>query len=76
MLHEAGILSQSLVSLSLLSLLFLCVCAIAAGFLNATVGGGGLVMLPAQLAAAGPQVSIPTIFGTNKLLPLYFSFTK
>lgn len=52
------------------ALLFLAVSSVLAGFMNATVGGGGLVMLPAQIAAA-PGAPIPVILGTNKFAALF-----
>jgi uncharacterized protein len=48
-----------------LTLVLLCVFAFAAGFVDAIVGGGGLVQLPALLILL-PSHAIPTIFGTNK----------
>ena len=39
--------------------------AALAGFLDAIVGGGGLVLVPALLSLY-PQVPPPTLFGTNK----------
>ncbi|GIE88312.1 sulfite exporter TauE/SafE family protein [Actinoplanes regularis] len=44
----------------------LLVAAAAAGWVDAVVGGGGLLLLPALLVAA-PQLSLPTVLGTNKL---------
>ena len=43
--------------------------AFAAGAVNSTVGGGGLIQLPA-LMAAYPQASPPVLLGTNKLASL------
>ncbi|SPL72557.1 sulfite exporter TauE/SafE family protein [Acinetobacter stercoris] len=40
-----------------------------AGFVDATVGGGGLILVPA-LMYAFPNQSIATIFGTNKITAL------
>ncbi len=40
--------------------------ATAAGWVDAVVGGGGLLMLPAMLIGA-PQIPIATALGTNKL---------
>lgn len=40
--------------------------AICGGLIDATVGGGGLIQIPALLHAL-PQQSISTVFGTNKL---------
>lgn len=47
-------------------LVFVCAMALCAGFVDAVVGGGGLVQLPALFSAA-PQASAATIFGTNKI---------
>ena len=44
----------------------LCVFSFLAGFVDSIVGGGGLIQLPALLILL-PGISIPTIFGTNKL---------
>ncbi len=44
----------------------LCAVAALAGFVDAIVGGGGLIQLPALLLTL-PQHSIPTLFGTNKM---------
>lgn len=43
--------------------------AFIAGFIDAVVGGGGLIQLPALLINL-PSVSIPTLFGTNKIAAL------
>jgi len=43
--------------------------AFAAGAVNSTVGGGGLIQLPA-LMAAYPQAAPATLLGTNKLASL------
>src|SRR5699024_5207946 len=40
--------------------------AVAAGWVDAVVGGGGLLLLPALLVAA-PHTPLPTLLGTNKL---------
>lgn len=47
-------------------LLLLVACAFAAGFLDAVVGGGGLIQIPALFTAL-PQASPATLFGTNKV---------
>jgi uncharacterized membrane protein YfcA len=44
----------------------LLVAALAAGWVDAVVGGGGLLLLPALLVAA-PQLGTATALGTNKL---------
>lgn len=45
---------------------FLALFALIAGFLDAIVGGGGLIQLPALLIRL-PQTPLPVLFGTNKL---------
>ncbi len=50
-------------------LAFLAVFSFIAGFIDAVVGGGGLVQLPALLIAL-PQSPLPTLFGTNKISAL------
>ena len=54
---------------SLLSLLLLALLAFIAGFIDAVVGGGGLIQLPALLIQF-PQTNLPTLFGTNKIAAL------
>lgn len=55
--------------------------AFCGGLIDAAVGGGGLVQVPALLHAL-PQCSLATVFGTNKLAVLagnlssVFSYTK
>lgn len=48
------------------SLLIICVAAFAAGFIDAIVGGGGLVQTPV-LFMTFPQYSVATLLGTTKL---------
>ena len=50
----------------LLTLSFLCVIAFAAGLVDAAVGGGGLIQIPALFSAL-PNLAPATVFGTNKL---------
>ena len=52
-----------------MDLLWLCLCAFAAGFVDSIVGGGGLIQLPALFIFLPPSyaASIPLVFGTNKL---------
>lgn len=52
-----------------MTLLVLCVFAFIAGLLDAMVGGGGLIQLPALLIMM-PSTSTSAIFGTNKLASL------
>lgn len=40
-----------------------------AGFIDAVVGGGGLIQLPALLINL-PKTPLPTLFGTNKIAAL------
>jgi uncharacterized membrane protein YfcA len=52
-----------------MELLWLCLFAFAAGFVDAIVGGGGLIQLPALFVFLPPHLaaSVPLVFGTNKL---------
>ncbi|MFA9389890.1 MAG: sulfite exporter TauE/SafE family protein [Prolixibacteraceae bacterium] len=52
-----------------MTLISLLVFAFLAGFIDAVVGGGGLIQLPALLINL-PNVAIPTLFGTNKIAAL------
>lgn len=47
-------------------IIVLCIAAFAAGFIDAIVGGGGLVQTPAVLVTL-PQYSIATLLGTTKI---------
>ena len=49
-----------------MELAFLCAAAFLAGFVDAVVGGGGLIQLPVLLVAL-PGQAIPALFGTNKM---------
>jgi uncharacterized membrane protein YfcA len=49
---------------------FLCAAAFVAGLLDAVVGGGGLVQIPA-LFSVMPDVVPATVFGTNKLSAIF-----
>ena len=51
-------------------LLFLCIAAFLAGLIDAVVGGGGLIQIPALFSAL-PQAMPATIFGTNKLASIF-----
>lgn len=46
--------------------LLLCGFALLAGFVDAIVGGGGLIQIPALLVLM-PQVPVAALFGTNKM---------
>jgi uncharacterized protein len=48
------------------TLLFLCLAAFAAGFVDAIVGGGGLIQIPAMLVLL-PGVPVATAIGTTKI---------
>ena len=52
------------------SLLLLCAFSMAAGFVDAVVGGGGLIQLPAALLLL-PGVPFPTLLGTNKFASFF-----
>ena len=60
---------QDLFHLGLGSLLALGFFSLVAGFIDAVVGGGGLIQLPALLLQL-PTTSLPTILGTNKIAAL------
>lgn len=51
-------------------LILLCVAAFAAGLIDAVVGGGGLIQIPALFSVL-PQATPATIFGTNKLASIF-----
>jgi uncharacterized protein len=53
-----------------LDLVFLCAAALVAGLLDAVVGGGGLVQIPA-LFSAMPTLAPATVFGTNKVSSIF-----
>jgi len=50
-------------------ILSLIILAFTAGFIDAVVGGGGLIQIPALLINL-PDIPLPTIFGTNKIVAL------
>ena len=52
-----------------MTLLLLCLFAFLAGFIDAIVGGGGLIQLPAMLLLL-PGVPVPTVLGTSKVAGL------
>ena len=52
-----------------LTITTLIVFSFVAGFIDAVVGGGGLIQIPALLITL-PKTSLPTIFGTNKIAAL------
>lgn len=55
--------------IGLIGLLFLLILSLIAGFIDAVVGGGGLISLPALLIQL-PTQPLPLIFGTNKIAAL------
>ncbi len=50
-------------------LITLAIASLFAGFIDAVVGGGGLIQFPA-LMILYPNTSVPTVFGTNKIAGL------
>lgn len=56
--------------MELTNLIFLCTAAFAAGLIDAVVGGGGLIQIPALFNVL-PQAQPATIFGTNKLASIF-----
>lgn len=50
-------------------LIFMAIASLFAGFIDAVVGGGGLIQFPAYMILF-PNSSIPTAFGTNKIAGL------
>ncbi|MFG1908175.1 sulfite exporter TauE/SafE family protein [Kribbella sp. NPDC048928] len=60
---------------SLLTLLFLVIAAFAAGWIDAVVGGGGLLQLPAMLLGL-PNASPAQILSTNKISSLFGTSTS
>ena len=51
------------------TILSLAILAFIAGFIDAVVGGGGLIQIPALLVFF-PNAPVPTLFGTNKIAAL------
>jgi uncharacterized membrane protein YfcA len=54
---------------SFFTIIALALLAFVAGFIDAIVGGGGLIQLPALLINF-PSEQLPTLFGTNKIAAL------
>ncbi len=54
---------------SMLTILSLVLLAFAAGFIDAVIGGGGLIQLPALLINF-PKTPLPVLFGTTKIASL------
>ncbi|MCT4352805.1 TSUP family transporter [Streptomyces sp. Je 1-79] len=55
--------------ISLTTLVLLCLAALVAGWIDAVVGGGGLLLLPALLLGI-PQAGAAQILGTNKAVAI------
>jgi uncharacterized membrane protein YfcA len=53
-----------------MTLAALCGFAFLAGFVDAVVGGGGLIQIPALLVLM-PQLPLPVLFGTNKFAAVW-----
>ena len=47
-------------------IIFLCIASFIAGFIDAIVGGGGLIQTPAALILL-PNISVASIIGTLKI---------
>lgn len=60
-------LIDQLLELSLLTLVLLIGAAFLAGWVDAVVGGGGLIQLPALLTALPAETPTATVLGTNKI---------
>lgn len=60
-------LLEPLMQLSTLTLVLLIGAAFLAGWVDAVVGGGGLIQLPALLTGLPAETSTGTVLGTNKL---------
>ncbi len=56
--------------MELAGILFLCAAAFLAGLVDAVVGGGGLIQIPALFSVV-PGASPATLFGTNKLSAIF-----
>lgn len=62
--------------LSLWTIAFLVVAALVAGWVDAVVGGGGLIQLPALLIGLSASTEPATILGTNKLSSVWGTATS
>lgn len=60
-------LTDQLLELSVLTIMLLVGAAFVAGWVDAVVGGGGLIQLPALLTALPADTSTSTVLGTNKI---------
>ena len=52
-----------------MTILYIIIFSFIGGFIDAVVGGGGLIQMPALLVNL-PNVPLPTLFGTNKIAAL------
>ena len=64
--------TPSVIQIAALELIYLCLAAFLAGLVDALVGGGGLIQLPALLVFLPTSLAaaIPAVFGTNKFSSL------
>ncbi|MEE1617457.1 TSUP family transporter [Brachybacterium sp. J153] len=60
-------LLDQLAALGALTLVLLLAAALLAGWVDAVVGGGGLIQLPALLTGLPAETSTSTVLGTNKI---------
>ncbi|HEY6281938.1 MAG TPA: TSUP family transporter [Burkholderiales bacterium] len=60
----------SIAEIGSVDLVFLCAAALVAGLVDAVVGGGGLVQIPA-LFSVMPNAAPAMVFGTNKLSSIF-----
>ena len=56
--------------ISLTMVVVLCLAALAAGWIDAVVGGGGLLLLPALLLGLPARPRPPHVLGTNKAVAI------
>jgi uncharacterized protein len=61
--------SQLVNDFGLVTIVIISLFAFVAGFIDAVVGGGGLISIPAMLINL-PHVSVPMLLGTNKIASL------
>ncbi len=62
--------------LSTLTIVLLVLAALVAGWVDAVVGGGGLIQLPALLIGLPASAAPPAILGTNKLSSVFGTATS
>ncbi len=69
-------MTASGLEISLAAVIFIVLCAFAAGWVDAVVGGGGLIQLPALLIGM-PDNAVPaSILGTNKVSSVWGTLTS